>query len=175
MNKRGVTIIELLAALVLLGIVISLTAMIFSVINRASNNIELTSRANSQALIIDQTIKDGLSEFGATDFSQCGTDCITFEQHFTFYHNETLDEIQTVYHLPALKHRIEISGDVLLINGASLYTSDFTLGPNSYITINSVNNPTIIVTISLDLTAENGDIFNFKTTYSFKVSPIPPQ
>lgn len=172
MNKRGVTLIELLGALVIFGLIISLVASVISLINYASDKIELNSAANSQGLFLDREIKDDLLEFGPTEYITCGTNCVTFQKDFMYEFDAELGDIVLTTYVPALTHKIEINNNQIFINDVAINTGIFTIGSGSSIEL--VENLTqLYFILTVELVAENGKIFTFTTSYSFTMQVIP--
>ncbi len=175
MNKKGVSLIELLGAIVIFGIMMGMIATILSLFNTYSDSITLRSQANHEGLLIGRTIKDELLAFNATDYSPCGVNCIIFENHFEHRYDPNTDLISPFLHTPVLTHRIEIVNNVLLVNGISVLIPGFTLGPNSKVSITpNPEVPEVVnVIIVIELVANDTDSFLFTTSYSFEVLPIP--
>ncbi len=172
MSKRGVTLIELLGAIVIFGLMLSLVATVLSLINNASARIELNSAANSQGLLIDREIKDNLIEFSPTDYKACGNNCVTFQKEFMYEFDPVLETIVLTTYSTALTHSIQITKDQVLIDDVAIDTGEFIVGSGS--TIELVENLSqLYFLITLELTASNGKIFAFTTSYSFTIQAIP--
>jgi len=172
MNKRGVTVIELLAAVVIFSLMISLVAIVISLINSASNRIEINSLANSEGLFLDRELKDALLEFGPTEYINCGTNCITFQKEFIYEFDTVLEEIVLTTYSPALTHQIEILNGQILVDSVPVVIEYFTLGPGSQIEmLENLSQAYFIMTV--ELVAENGKVFTFSTSYSFTMQTTP--
>lgn len=172
MNKRGVTIIELLASVIIFSLMVSLVAVVISLINNASDRIEINSRANYEGLFLDREIKDALLEFSPTEYISCGTDCIIFQKEFLYEFDPILDDIVLTTYSPALTHRIEILNGQILVNSVPLVIDYFTLGSGSKIELlENLTQAYFIITI--ELVPENGKTFTFSTSYSFAIQTIP--
>ncbi|MBU1141637.1 MAG: hypothetical protein KKG64_03855 [Firmicutes bacterium] len=173
MNKRGVSLIELLAGFVIFALAVSLAATVISLLNYASDRIEINSLANREGLFLDREIKDDILAFGPTTYSTCGgQDCIILEKEFTYEFDPILEDILLTTYSPALTHKIEISKGEILIDDVALVIDNFTLGSNSNIDIiENLNQAYLVITI--ELIAANGKIFTFTTSYSFAILDIP--
>lgn len=172
MNKRGVSLVELLAAIVIFGLTLSLVATVISLINNASDKIEVNSRANSQGLFLDREIKDTIIEFGPTTYKNCGKDCITLQKEFIYEYDDILEDIVLTTYSPALTHEIRILNGEILVNDVPIVIDHFTLGAGSQIEI-VVNLSQAYLLVTIELVAVNGKIFTFTTSYSFAVLDIP--
>jgi len=172
MSKRGVSMIELLAAIIIFSLTVSLAATVISLVKNASDRIELNSQANSQGLFLDKEIKDGFIKFGPTTYVSCGTDCITLEKEFTYEYDPVLDDIVLTTYSPALTHEISISNGEILINNVPIVIDHFTLGAGTHLEV-IVNGSQAYFLMTFELVATNGKIFTFTTSYSFAVLTIP--
>lgn len=85
MAKKGITIIELLAALVLFGIVAALVSTILTTIVRANREIQITTQANAQGNYLVTVLETELSRFelDTVPTSCAGSTCLlTSNQRF---------------------------------------------------------------------------------------------
>lgn len=172
MNKKGVTLIELLAALVIFGLVVSLTASVISLISDASNRIEINAQANSQGLFIDREIKDALQEFAPNEYSSCGSNCITFQKEFIYEFDPILEDIVLTIYNPALTHTVQISNGEILINSVPITIENFTLGGASQIELVENSSQAYFI-LTLELVGSNNKIYTFTTSYSFAILAVP--
>ncbi|MBN2300513.1 MAG: type II secretion system protein [Acholeplasmataceae bacterium] len=173
MNKKGVTLIEMLAAIVIFSLALSLAATVISLINNASARIEINSQANYQGLLIDRQLKDAILDFAPTNYSNCGgQNCYVLEKEFTYEFDANLGQIVLTTYSPALTHQLNINNGEILINNVPLVIDDFTLGDNSDIDILQ-NGTQVYLTITYELIATSGKAFTFTTSYSFAILAIP--
>ncbi len=172
MNKKGVTIIELLATVVIFGLAMSLAATVLSLINSASNRIEINSMANSQGLFLDREIKDDILDLGPTEYASCGTNCITFQKEFAYVLNDDETDIVLFVYNPVLTHKVQISNGQILINDVPLVIENFTLGAGSQIELIE-NLPQAYFIMTIELVASNGKVYTFTTSYSFAILAVP--
>lgn len=173
MNKRGVSLIELLAGIIIFGLAMSLIAVVISLINNASDRIEINTLANKEALFLDRELKDAILEFGPTTYSTCGgQDCIVLEKEFAYEFDPVLEEIVLNIYNPELTHKIEMKNGVFSINDTPVVFENFTLGSNSNIDVlENLNQAYLVITI--ELIASTGKVFTFTTSYSFAMLTIP--
>ncbi len=172
MSKRGVTMIELLAAVVIFALTVSLAATVISLIENASDRIRLNTQANSQGLFLDNEIKDAFIKFGPTTYASCGTNCVTLEKEFIYEYDPILDEIVLTTYAPALTHEISISNGEILVNSVPIVIDYFTIGAGTQLEIIETSSQAYFL-MTFELVAANGKIFTFTTSYSFAVLAIP--
>lgn len=173
MNKKGLTLVELLAAIIIFGLAISLTATVITLINNASSKIEVNAKANSVALFIDRDLKDDILSFGPTTYSSCGgQNCYVLEKEFEYTFDSGSGQIVLTTYNPALTYQIQINNGELLINGIPMVIDYFSLGSNSNIELITTGSQAYLK-ITYELIAPTGEIFTFTTSYSFAVLTIP--
>ncbi|MBU1094240.1 MAG: type II secretion system GspH family protein [Firmicutes bacterium] len=172
MNKKGMTLIEVLASLVIFGLLISLLATVISLINYASTRIEINSMANTQGLYLDREIKDHIQDFGPTEYMTCGSNCVIFQKAFIYEFDPNLEDIVLTVYNPALTHKIEISDGQILIDDVPLQIEYFTLGSGTQIElIENLSQAYFVLTI--ELVADSGKVYTFTTSYSFAILAVP--
>ena len=85
MNNKGMSIVELLAALVIMSIVASLLALLISTYQDANQSISESSKASIEATLLIQSIKSDLEEFSPTNYELCVEDnCIILTKSFAY-------------------------------------------------------------------------------------------
>jgi len=170
MNKKGVTLVELLGALAIFGLVMGLMASFLSLINGATDRINTTTRANTEGLLIIKTLETRMRNFTATDYSDCGTDCVTMEQHFDYVIVGD-DLVLDVFASPSTLE-IGIAANQLLIDSIPYVPQGFTINDGSTLTVFESNSlVTILIVIVLE--SDDGQLFSFTATHSFTLQAIP--
>jgi len=174
MNKKGIGLVELLGAVVIFGLVISLSALFLSLLFKANDRIALNARANAEGTLVVETLEHMMQDLGPTTYSSCSpNDCLILEKEFAYVYDETLDDVVLETYSPADSLQIEIDkDDILWIDNAAYIFTDFTLVSPSSVTY-SVNAGILSIVIDLYLESASGDIFNFIATYSFTIQSIP--
>jgi hypothetical protein len=173
MNKKGVTLVELLGAIIILGLLVAMVATFIGLINNASRIIALNAKANSEGLLITKTLEDQMKDFGSTDYSLCvNPDCIILEKHYSNVYDPITDDIVLTIYNPALSKRIELLNNQLLINSVPYVIDGMTLHSSSSLSVTeSGTSVSIIITIVLEAT--EGQLFTFTASHLFNTSSIP--
>lgn len=87
LNKKGITLVEILGAIVISSIGIAILSTAIVLIVRATNDTMMNNRANSTMMIIEATINNELEDFIATDITTCGvtptSTCFVLEKYYT--------------------------------------------------------------------------------------------
>jgi hypothetical protein len=172
MHKRGMTIVELLGALVLFGIIISLSAVMISVITNANAKIVEQSRANTEGTLLTALIDRKIREFGPTNYTTCiETDCIVLVKTFEYVPNLELGTINLVVYNPVQTLKIEVSSEQLLINNEVQSIAHFTIDPTSSI-IYSINGRILTYEITIIFVGEH-DHYTFHYNKNLELLDIP--
>lgn len=158
-NRKGLTIIELLAAIVILGIVIGLIATTISIFIRSSNTSISDSQIQTEGLILIRTIESGIINFGPEDFEPCGEDCIRL-----------LRDSRS-----PLEIELTNSPYDLLIGGQSVVLNNLVYSGGSMITVERFENSNIagfdniVISISINLETPDGKPVSFTSSNLFRV------
>jgi len=173
MNKKGVTIIELLGAIVIFGLALSLVAMILQTIGVATERINLNTKATYEGNAIVRELEKEMQDFSPTDYRACiGTDCIILESHY-YYDVDLINEtITPVAYDPFLEKSISVENGKIWIDGVERVIPYFTLGALSSIDYTLTLN-TLEITISIYLVDEHGKEYQFIANHQFTISEIP--
>lgn len=173
MHKKGLTIVELLGAIVLFGIIASITAMMISTITKANQKIVEQSRANTEMTLLTATLDQTYRSFGATNYQAClgETHCITFLKEFEYMANLEAGTIQLVKYDPAETLKIQISNGDLLIDEQLIGISYFSINSASSLTYTVEGNE---LTFNIDLTLDGEhDTYLFHYQKSLIIEEIP--
>jgi len=142
-NHKGVSLIEMLGAIAILSIVISLSAVIISYVNKAQEVIVEKSQANTTGIILIHELEESFEDMNITDYQYVDSSFIYLYSEYSYEFDETSNEIILITYDPMLSVSIEID-DELLLNGIVLDTSIFTIDPKSYIDLEIIDSKTII-------------------------------
>ena len=142
-NHKGVSLIEMLGAIAILSIVISLSAVIISYVNKAQEVIVEKSQANTTGIILIHELEESFEDMNITDYQYVDSSFIYLYSEYSYEFDETSNEIILITYDPMLSVSIEID-DELLLNGIVLDTSIFAIDPKSYIDLEIIDSKTII-------------------------------
>lgn len=139
MNRKGLTLVELLAAVVIMGIATALVVQIVGLLLNASEKAINNARANTQGMVTVEILESTIRQFEPTDLSFCaGTnECVILEKHFL---DELVgDSIVTTYYNPPLLLTIELVNGIFEINNqgnlSEAFPQDFVILDTSTIKI----------------------------------------
>ena len=173
MNNKGITLVELLGATVILGIVISLVASVLFLINKATQDINNEAIANREGLLVVRTLEEAMTNFDAKDYSTCGNNCITLESSFTYTFDENLGEFVATPLNPVLSLEIKLSNTPSLTMNGTVYTfNGVVLLNTSSITYTETLN-TVRIVITLGLQTNIGKTYQFTANHYFDIQTIP--
>ncbi|MFA5007028.1 MAG: type II secretion system protein [Candidatus Izemoplasmatales bacterium] len=174
-NRRGVTLPELLGAIVILAIVTSLLGAVAFAMVRAIDRIAVNQSAEATGLYLVDYLEDAMADRApnAYDDSCAGTGgCVVLIQEYAYAYDPVDGSIDAVVHVPPLETEFSIHDDAVWINGASVDAGDFTIGSDASLSVNDVLG-SVTVTIAFSLVAADGRTFPFFAEYRFTVSEIP--
>jgi prepilin-type N-terminal cleavage/methylation domain-containing protein len=172
MNKRGVTLVELLGAIVIFGIVAALTAIFFSLYATTTDQISRDAKANSDGMLAVATIEEAILDFESTTYSTCGVSCAILTKQFAYVFDSGQNKVVLVTYSPAQTLRLQISGTRLLINGTAYGFQYFTLDASSSLSITETAGMVYVV-VHLVLVADNGDLYPYIASRSFEKKTVP--
>lgn len=116
MNKKGVTIVELLAVVVIMGMVAAIVSQIIIIFMNASDKTLENARANTQGMLIVETIEKEIEQFESTNLQFCSTvyPCIILEKHYT--DQLVIDHIETTYYTPPQTLTLSLNSGIASID-----------------------------------------------------------
>lgn len=172
-NKKGVTLVELLGAIVILGILTTLVATIFGFFINAQTRVFLSSQANSEGLLVSNVVKNELDDFSPNTYVNCVSEnCIVFIKEYEYIYNQDNDMIELITYSEPLTYQISISNSILYLNQEVYDFGDFNLTDDSYIVFEEIDN-VIYLTIGLFLSDSDNNVYEFIVSDSFVISEIP--
>jgi hypothetical protein len=177
MNKKGVTLVELLGAVVIMALMTSLIGGAIVLFNNASEKITIQSRANFEGNLLVRTIEQKLDDAYPTQFTTCGTNCVTLERHYKYVYNTVTQNIDLVLGSTPLAD--EDTLNVKLLNGEVLLDNvivpiaNFTLADTSSVSAARVGT-SVNVVIRIDLLSSDNVIYPFyaSTSFLWKETPV---
>ncbi|HOW37435.1 MAG TPA: type II secretion system protein [Candidatus Izemoplasmatales bacterium] len=177
MNKkhRGVTLPELLGAIVILGLVTSLLGTVAYAMIRGIDRISVNQTAETTGLALvrylEKTMEDSHPNTYSTTCEPAGG-CIVLIQEYTYVYDAVTGSISPLVHPTPLETEIAVHSTGILVNGVPLEMGSFTLSPTSTLVVSSTPTRTT-VTFSFALVAADGRSFPFTAVFSFTTSTIP--
>lgn len=172
MHKRGMTMVELLGAIVLFGIIISLSAIMISVITNANAKIVEQSRANTEGTLLTALIDRKIREFGPTNYTTCvESNCIILVKAFEYVPDLDLGTIDLVVYDPVQTLKIEVSSEQLLIDDEVQSIAHFTVDPTSSVIYN-INGSILTYDITIIFVGEY-DHYTFHYNKTLELLDIP--
>lgn len=173
MNKKGVTVVELLGAIIVFSLIISLSAVILSLISNANERILMNTRATTKGNYLVTTLENNMQRFSPTNYSACGTgNCVILENHYVYEVDLVTEEINLVIYNPILTRTISISNGQILIDSVALDITYFTLHNTSTLTY-SLTAGKLYVSILIVLEDARGKLYEFIASYQYTVSDVP--
>lgn len=170
MNRRGITIVELLASLVIMTIVASLVAMIISTYRSVSQDITDESKANIESTLLFQSIRNDINSFSPTDYEACDVgDCIILVKSFEYIYVDgnislnLFDPVETI--------RFQVVNQDIVFNGSVYNIEYFSIGQDTTL-VYTISANTVEIRLNLVLeSAEN--TYHFTMTHSYQIETVP--
>lgn len=187
MHKKGITLVELLAAIVIMGIATALVVQIVGLLLNASEKAINNARANTQGMVTVEILESTMRQFEPTDVSFCVgvTECIILEKHFV---DEIVGEsIVTTDYIPPLLLTIELVNGVFEINNNDVLSN---AGPTDFVILGTttikvldasgneiinessfVNGAQVTIEVSMQIAIdlESNDIYSYTASYTFSI------
>lgn len=174
MRKHGLTIVELLGAIVLFGIIASISVMMIQTITKANAKIVEQSRANTEMTLLTAYLDQTYQSFGATNYEVCDapTNCMTLIKAFEYVPNLEAGTLQLVIHDPAETLIIQLLNNELQIDGQIYNISYFSLDDISSIAY-TINGDSLTFTIDLTFNGTYDDyLFHYQKTLTLESIPL---
>ncbi|MBN2876565.1 MAG: prepilin-type N-terminal cleavage/methylation domain-containing protein [Bacilli bacterium] len=172
MDKKGLSLVELIGALVILSILVSLSAMIINFFIQANQRITISSQANYEGNLVIRRIEEDLIELSPTTYNSCPGTCFSIEREFSYELNEVSDIVELVVYAEPVTYEIEINKGILYINGSVYDFGEFTLHSDSSLMLSQtagINDLELIIVLE----SSRGDLYQFLLSYSFEEKVIP--
>ncbi|MBN2504851.1 MAG: hypothetical protein JXB20_05860 [Bacilli bacterium] len=174
MNRRGISLVELLGAIVVFGLVISITSLFLTVFIDSNQRIADNARANAAGARIIDVLETSVNNLSPTNYTSCGPkSCLVLEKRFAYEFDEVSETIDLITYVPPQTLKLEIDRDnVLLINDSPYSFEGFIINQASSITYQQEDQYLYIV-VDLYLENPDGELFNFQFTDAFEVIDVP--
>jgi len=172
MNRKGLTIVELLAALVIMGIVATIIGLLINSYQDANDTISESSKASLEASLLIQNIENDLDEFSPTDYTSCTSpECVTLTKSFEYIYNEGQIILQT--YDPVLSQNLIFENQQLSFGSITYDIDGFSLSNDTSINVSEFNGY-LSIQIDFFLVSET-TTYPFTMTYSFAIEATPTQ
>ena len=174
-NRRGVTLPELLGAIVILAVVTSLLGAVAFAMIRAVDRIAVSQRAESTGLYLVDFLEDAMADRAPNAYDETcagAGGCVVLIQEYAYAYDPADGSIDAVVHVPPLRTEISIHDGAVWIDGTPVDAGDFTIASDASLSVNDVLG-SVTVTIAFSLLATDGRTFPFFAEYRFTVSEIP--
>ncbi len=161
-KHRGMSMVELLGAIVIFSIATSIIAMTISFIVKGNRDIIEQGQANTTGVLIIKQIENKIQSLNITDYDLIANNDLSLYSDYEYVFDEVANDVVLITHTPPLSMTlIYLNGDILL-NGNMLDLSQFSLDSSSKIEI--ITDPkTASLIITVVLSSEQGKLYVFKT------------
>lgn len=172
MNHKGLTIVELLAALVIMAIVATLVGMLINTYQNTNEDISETSKASLEATLLIQNIKDDLDDFLPTNYASCGqANCVNIIKAFEYVYDGS--QIQLQVYDPLVSQNLIFENQQISFGSTTYTIESFTLSNDTSITYTENNGE---LTIHIDFTLVSDTMtYPFSMSYSYDIKSVPQQ
>ncbi len=173
MNKKGFTLIEIIGALVILGILVTLLTFVLTFYIRANERISISSSANEQGNLVVRRIQAKLIDLSPTTYESCsGESCYIFKREFAYEYNESTNRVELVVYDEPITYKLEIKNNSIYINDELYEFNDFTLSPDSTLSVEEESDH-VYININIIIVSKTNDSFEYLMSYSFQKEAIP--
>lgn len=161
-KHRGMSMVELLGAIVIFSIATSIIAMTISFIVRGNRDIIEQGQANTTGVLIIKQIEKKLNNINITDYDLISSNDLLLYSEYEYVFDEKANDVVLITHTPPLTVSLTyLNGDILL-NEEALGLSQFSLDDSSKIEIIS-DMATSSLVITVVLSSDQGKLYVFKT------------
>ena len=172
MDKKGITLVELLAALVLFGIVAALVSTILTTIIKANKDIQISTQANSEGNYLITVLENEFNKFELTDEpTSCGTNCLLLlssERYILDGDLIVLDSTDQTLQIAFSSNQmqlVKIENGITVIN-QSYPISYFAIGPQTSIQWTSTTER-FRIQFTIELIDENGKSYVYLASHIY--------
>jgi len=166
MSKKGLTLIELIGAVVIFGLMISLVSIVIQFVLRANDRVVEQSRATRIGTLLIEDIQDAFNDLNPTSYELCGGSCVTLITAYENILNPESGRIELVTYTPPLSYVISIENDIFYLDGVSYNLSEFTLSEDSNIEVTYQNNQ-LTIAIRVILLSESQKTYTYVTQKTY--------
>lgn len=162
-KHSGITIVELLGAIVIFSIAASIIALTVSFIVNANKEIIENGKANTTGTLLIRQIENKISDLSVTRYDDTVSQKLILYSDFEYVFNEVEQNIVVDDENPK-ELVLQFTQNDILINGSILDLDGFFLHNSSNIeVVEYANNDSIQITITIVLSSES-NIYTFQST-----------
>jgi len=171
-SKKGVTIVELLGAIVLFGITITLVTTVLIQIQAASKSIFTMSNLNRQATLITREIENTLRNLPVDNAQICTPDekCLLVEKKYDYLVNAVEGSIDVIELNPPISKTISFEQGEIRIDGVNILADHITLNESSKIEIMQWTKQQTI-RFFITITDKEGTEYSFTIIHTYPIAP----
>lgn len=163
-KHSGLTIVELLGAIVIFSIAASIIALTVSFIINANKEIIENGKANTTGTLLIRQIENKINDLSVTRYDNTVNQQLILYSDFEYIYDESIKDIDKIEHNPPLELVLQFTQNDILLNGLSLDLDGFVMHESSTIEVlESANNQSIQITIIIVLSS-NTNTYTFQTT-----------
>ncbi|MBU0996469.1 MAG: hypothetical protein KKE16_00315 [Firmicutes bacterium] len=146
MNRKGIALYDLLAAILLFSVVTVLLMNIISIVSRAQQSILVQEDKTATGLIMTRQIENQIDAFNPTSVSYCDLQnrCLLLEKAYELEYNPVSGQIEQTDYVPALTLQIEFDGVDITIDSGILDAKVYSLDLATHVEIVETDYATII-------------------------------
>ena len=163
-KHSGITIVELLGAIVIFSITASMIAIAVSFIVNANKEIIENGKANATGTLIMRRIENEINDLSVTRYDDTVNQQLILYSDFEYIYDETLKDIDIIEHNPPIELILQFTQNDILLNGSILNLDGFDLDDSSKIEVGeSANAESIQITVTIVLSSKS-NMYRFQTT-----------
>jgi prepilin-type N-terminal cleavage/methylation domain-containing protein len=166
MNRKGFSIIEMLAVIIILSLIASLVAILIRTMTIANQSISEEAKANVEATKLIAEVNRFYEDFKPTDYSNCvNQNCVILVKTHEYAYDPDTSDIELTVFDPALETQIEFINNNLELDGI-IYNLDYFQFGNDFLITTSINaNDKITIRLDFTLISEDNQ-FSFSTSHT---------
>lgn len=170
-SKKGFTLVELLAALVLFSIMIALVSTVILQIQTAYKSIYATSNLNTQATLITREIENTLRDLPVDHAEMCSVDgnCLIVEKRFEYVIDSVGGSIEVIELIPPISKTITFEEGEIRIDGNNILPDFISLDAGSKIEIITWSNQETI-RFSITIIDKSGISYSFIIVHTYPIA-----
>lgn len=161
-KHSGVTLVELLGAIVIFSIASSIIALTVSFIVNANKEIIENGKANTTGTLIIRQIENQINDLYITDYDYTFNQQLILYSDYEYIYDDSTQDIKLVNHNPRIELVVQLTQDSLQLNDLALDLNEFDLHDSSKIDMfENTDSTQFIITIVL---ASEMNLYTFQTT-----------